>query len=165
MAFDTFLKISSPDVVGECQAKGYEAQIELYSFSFGASNPVTVGSGAKGLSGGKVSISSFNVMKKTETSSTSLFGDCCTGQHHATAMVTLRKAGGTTGQAPFLTYEFTDVMVESIQWSGSTGGDDSPTESMSFAFASVKVTYYKQADDGTLAKAGEASWDQTTVST
>ena len=32
-------------------------------------------------------------------------------------------------------YTFTDVMVDSIQWSGSPGGDDVPTESVSFAFA------------------------------
>ena len=46
----------------------------------------------------------------------------------------------------FLQYDFTDVMVESIQWSGSSGGDDTPTESVSFAFAKVKVTYNKQDD-------------------
>ena len=38
-------------------------------------------------------------------------------------------------------------MVESIQWSGSSGGDDTPTESVSFAFAKVKVTYSKQEFD------------------
>ena len=44
----------------------------------------------------------------------------------------------------FLKYDFTDVMVESIQWSGSTGGDDTPTESVSFAFAKVAIDYFKQ---------------------
>ena len=37
-----------------------------------------------------------------------------------------RRAGHSRS---FLKYTFTDVMVESIQWSGSTGGDDTPTES------------------------------------
>ena len=45
-------------------------------------------------------------------------------------------------------------MVESIQWSGSSGGDDTPTESVSIAFAKVKISYSKQAD-ATGAEAGE----------
>src|SRR5436853_4572 len=96
MAFDTFIDIAG--VEGECTAKGFEKKIEIYSFSIGASNPTTVGSGATGLSGGKVSVSSFNFMKKTEKASTTLFAACCTGQHFATAKVTLRKAGGEGGQ-------------------------------------------------------------------
>ena len=75
------------------------------------------------------------------------------------------KATGTDGgQAVFLKYEFTDVMVESIQWSGSTGGDDTPTESLSLAFAKVAINYLKQ-DEGTgaMSAAGDASWDLTKV--
>ena len=48
------------------------------------------------------------------------------------------------GQKVFLEYDFTDVMVESIQWSGSSGGDDTPTESVSFAFAKVTIKYSLQ---------------------
>ena len=165
MAFDTYLKIEGPAVAGESTAKDYVGQIEIYSFSWGASNPVTVGSGATGLSGGKVSISSFNIMKKTETSSAPLFNSCASGQHHDTVTVTMRKAGGAAGQQVFLTYVFTDVMVESIQWSGSSGGDDSPTESVSFAFGKVEITYFSQNDKGAMAKSGQASWDLTKVST
>jgi type VI secretion system secreted protein Hcp len=165
MAFDTFIEIKSPDVAGECTATGFEGKIEIYSFSWGASNPTTVGSGSTGLSAGKVSISSFNIMKKTEKSSPTLFAACCNGDHFGTALVTMRKAGGTAGQKAFLTYEFTDVMVESVQWSGSSGGDDTPTESVSLAFGKVKITYFTQSADGkTFTKAGEASWDLTKVS-
>ena len=39
MAFDTYLKIETPDVAGEATATGFEGQIEIYSFSWGASNP------------------------------------------------------------------------------------------------------------------------------
>lgn len=163
MAFDTFLKIEGPEVKGESTAAGYEGQIEIYSFSWGASNPVTVGSGSTGISAGKVSISSFNVMKKTETSSAPLFQACAGGQHYDKATVTMRKAGGESGQQIFLTYVFTDCMVESIQWSGSSGGDDTPTESLSIAFGKVEITYFSQNDKGAMKKAGQASWDLTKV--
>jgi type VI secretion system secreted protein Hcp len=163
MAFDTFLDLAG--VEGESSAAGMEKKIEIYSFSWGASNPTTVGSGASGISAGKVSISSFNVMKKTEKSSPTLFSACCAGKHFATATVTMRKATGDAGQKEFLKYEFTDVMVESVQWSGSTGGDDTPTESVSFAFGKVAITYQQQdSSGGSVGKPSTASWDLTKVS-
>ena len=172
MAFDTYLLIGSgakPDPAGETTAAGLTPAagwIEIYSFSWGASNPTTVGSGSTGLSAGKVSISSFNVMKKTESSSCDLFAACCAGQHFTKAKVVMRKATGSAGkQAIFLEYDFTDVMVESVQWSGSSGGDDTPTESVSFAFAKVEINYKKQDPaDGSLKPAGAATWDLTKVS-
>jgi type VI secretion system secreted protein Hcp len=162
MAFDTYLKID-PGVVGEATASGMEGQIEIYSFSWGASNPTTVGPGKDGLSAGRCSISSFNVMKKSEKSSPTLFQACCSGKHFDKATVTMRKAGGDGGQVKFLEYVFDNVMVESIQWSGSSGGDDTPTESLSLAFAKCTITYYAQDDKGATKKAGEAIWDLTKV--
>ncbi len=162
MAFDTFLDLTG--VEGEATAKGMEKKIEIYSFSWGASNPTTVSSGATGLSAGKVSVSSFNIMKKTEKSSPKLFQACCTGKHFDKAVVTMRKASGDGGQKAFLTYTFTDVMVESVQWSGSTGGDDTPTESVSLAFAKVAITYQQQdSKGGSVGNAVDASWDLTKV--
>ena len=167
MAFDTFLKFTGGnDVVGESTAADHIGEIEIYSFSLGASNPTTVSSGSGGLSGGKVSLSSFNAMKKTELSSAKLFSACCTGTHFSQAVVTLRKATGVSGgQQTFLTYTFDDVMVESIQWSGSTGGDDTPTESLSIAYGKIAIEYHTQDDDtGAMSTKGTASWDQTAVS-
>jgi type VI secretion system secreted protein Hcp len=170
MAFDTYLIIGDgTKVTGETTATGLSPAtgwIEIFSFSWGASNPTTVSSGSSGLAAGKVSISSFNIMKKTEASSAPLFQACCAGQHFPTAQVVMRKATGTDAeQQIFLQYDFTDVMVESIQWSGSSGGDDTPTESVSFAFAAVKIQYFKQGEaDGKMAVAGQAQWDLTKVS-
>jgi len=165
MAFDTYMQIADgTDVVGEATASGIPTgAFEVFSFSWGASNPTTVGTTGGGLSAGKVSVSSFNVMKKSEKSSPKLFGACCTGQHYKTAQVVLRKAAGASAkQSVFIQYDFTDVMVESIQWSGSTGGDDTPTESVSFAFGKVKITYNKQdSATGATSAGSTASWDLT----
>jgi type VI secretion system secreted protein Hcp len=162
MAFDTYLKIESPTLDGESTAKDFEKQIELYSFSLGASNPVTVGSGTGGMSSGRVSVSSFNIMKKTDKASPELFMACCNGKHYGKATVTLRKAGGK--QEPYLIYTFTEVMVESVQWSGSTGGDDTPTESVSLAFGKIEISYKAQKPDGTLESSPvKGQWDLTKV--
>ena len=163
MAFDTFMDLGT-DIPGESTAKGFEGKIEIFSFSWGASNPTTIGSGSTGISGGKVSISSFNVMKKTDKASALLFQRCCEGAHIDKCIVTMRKAGGTAGQGAFLVYTFEKVMVESIQWSGSSGGDDSPTESLSLAFGKVKIEYFQQDAKGAFKTAGQGLWDLTTVS-
>jgi len=165
MAFDTYLKLDggSTPVDGESTRAGFEKWIEIYSFSWGASNPTTVGTGATGLSAGKVSVSSFNIMKKTEASSPHLFAACCEGTHFAKATVIMNKASGEkTAALKFLTYTFTNVMVESVQWSGSSGGDDTPTESVSFAFGKVDIMYVQQSSEkGGQSKNIGASWDLT----
>lgn len=160
MAFDAFLKIKGVD--GEATAKGYEKSIELYSFSWGASNPTTIGHGTGG-GAGKVSISSFNVMKRTDVASATLFAKCCSGDHMPEVTVVLRKAGGSS-PLEYLTYKFTEVYVDSIQWSGSSGGDDTPSESLSLTFAKVEITYKQQDEKGGAAKTIGASYDLRTVS-
>ena len=155
MAYDAFIKITGVD--GESKRKGFEKQIEIFSFSLGASNPATIGAGGGG-GAGKVSISSFNLMKKTDLTSPILFQNCCAGEHFDKATVTLNKAGG---KAPvdFLKYEFEKVFVDSIQWSGSSGGDDTPMESISFSFAKIVITYTAQDEKGAKGAVKSGQWD------
>jgi type VI secretion system secreted protein Hcp len=161
MAFDTYVELEG--IPGEATAKGFEKKVEIFSFSWGASAPVTVGPGTSGMSASRVSISSFNVMKKTDVASPKLFKACCTGEHITKMTVSMRKQTGTGGQEAFLIYKFDEVMVESVQWSGSSGGDDTPTESVSFAFAKVTVEYKTQGKDGKLVAGTPVVWDLTKV--
>ena len=160
MPFDAYLWIDG--VEGESTAEKMEKKTDIISFSFGASNPSTVSSGKGGLAAGKVHVSGFNIMKKMDAASNVLFAHCCTGDHFKKAEVILRKSGGASGQQVFLKYEFEHVMVDSIQWSGSQGGDDSPTESVQFAFANFKTTYTKFGTDGkSKGNVGPVGWDLT----
>jgi type VI secretion system secreted protein Hcp len=161
MALDAYLFIEG--VKGEATAEGLKDFMEILSYSFGASNPSTVGTGAGGSGAGKASLSSFNVMKFSETGSAELFQRCCLGQHFPKAKVVLRKATGDGGQASYLEYEFEEVFIDSIQWSGSSGGDDRPTESLSFSFGKVTITYYKQDDKGKTTKDKQAFWNVRTA--
>lgn len=169
MAFDTFLFLKG--INGESLAQIENPPIpgvrpfEIFSWSFGASNPSTVGSGKAGLSAGKVSVSSFNVMKKTEDASPQLFLNCCAGQHIPNASIIMRKAAGKENkQMTFLQYDFEYVMVDSIQWSGAAGGDDTPMESISFAFAEVTIRNYMQDKaTGRMVTGSGATWNLTTV--
>ena len=50
----------------------------------------------------------------------------------------------------------TELFVTSVQSSGSS---EVPTESVSFSYATVKVEYSKQNDQGVLTAAGSVSYD------
>jgi type VI secretion system secreted protein Hcp len=169
MAYDAYLYIKG--VEGESTAKidpkpatSDKAPMEIFSFSFGASNPASFGTQGGGAGTGKVSMSSFNIMKRMDKASPILFQACCQGEHYAGASVILRKAGGKDNkQQTFVQYDFEDVYIDSTQISGSGGGDDYPTESVSLSFAKVKVTYSGQQKDGAFGKLSEAAWDVTTA--
>lgn len=160
MAFDAFLKIEGVD--GESTRSGFEKHIELLSFSWGASNTAVVGSSGAGGGAGKASVSSFRCLKATDSASPPLFQACCAGKHFPKAKVTLRKAGGDS-PVDYLVYEFEKVYIDSVQWSGSSGGDDRPTESLGISFGKVTVTYTPQSDTGATGSPVVASWNLQTV--
>jgi type VI secretion system secreted protein Hcp len=148
MAFDAFFQVKTPDIVGESSDTKFGKAIEILSFSMGVSNPATIGSATGGGAGGKASFSPFSIMKRTDSASPVLMQGCASGVHYASAVLSLRKAGGATALV-YLTYTFSEVFIESIQWSGSTGGDDVPTESVSFAYGQLQVSYQPQSKTGT----------------
>lgn len=157
MAFDTYLKING--VAGEAMHKSHAGEMEILSFSLGASNPATVGTGTGGLSAGRVSVSTMDIMKKSDKASPILFQACCNGKHFDQAVITLNKATGEGGQSPFLKYTLTDVMVERVQWMGNgTTGDDTPAESVSLAFAKIEVEYQQQDAKGAVGSPVLASY-------
>jgi type VI secretion system secreted protein Hcp len=156
MAYDAFLKLDG--ITGESQKDGHKGEIDVMSFSWGASNSSSVGTGT-GASTGKVSVSDFSIMKTTDSSSPVLFQKCCDGSVIATGVVTLQKQGGSGGPQQYLVYNFTNVYVTSIQWSGSGGAGDSPMESASFCFEKCTVDYTPQDDPGTAGSAVHGGWD------
>jgi type VI secretion system secreted protein Hcp len=161
MAFDAYLKLDT--ITGESTDTNFAGCMEIFSFSLGASNPVTIGSASGGGGGGRASLSGFNFMKKTDSASPLLYQTCVTGAHLATGTVSLRKAGGTA--LVYLTYGFKVIYVDSIQWSGSAGGDDTPTESVSLTFGCLTVDYQPQDNTGKPSGgAKHGGWNQQTNS-
>ena len=66
MAVEIFLKIDG--VTGESKANGHVDEIEVFSFSLGASNPSSVAYG-HGSGAGKVDISSLSIQKQVDNAS------------------------------------------------------------------------------------------------
>jgi len=151
MAFDAYLKLDT--ITGESTSLGFKGCMEIFNFSLGVSNPVTIGSASTGGGGGRAVLQPFSFTKKTDSASPSLFLASASGAHIAAGTVQLRKAGGAGVQGKvtpvtYLTYIFNVIFIESVSWSGSTGGDDSPEEHVVAHYGALTIEYQPQDDTG-----------------
>ena len=154
MAVEMLLDIDG--VKGESQVKGFENKIDIFSLSFGASNPSQVSTGG-GSGSGKVSLSSLSIQKVVDSSTPDLFRACCSGKHFTTAKITVRESGGDS-MVDYMVVDMTQVFVDSCSW-GSASGGDKPSESISLSAASLKITYTAQTAQGSGQKGPSAGWD------
>jgi type VI secretion system secreted protein Hcp len=153
MAVDMLLQIEG--VQGESQIEGKAGWIDIMSYSLGASNPSSVGTGM-GSGAGKVSISSLSIQKFIDKSTPILFLKCCSGKHFDKASLVVREAGDKPVE--YLILKFEQGYVDNISWGGASGGGK-PTESLSLSFATMKVEYYPQNADGTKGDKVPAGWN------
>jgi type VI secretion system secreted protein Hcp len=152
-AVDYFLKIDG--IPGESQDSKHKGEIEILSFSWGASQAGTPGPGGGG-GAGKVQMHDFHFVTNVSKASPKLFLACASGQHLKQASLVARKAG--KGQQEFLVFKFTDILISSYQTGGSSG-DVVPMDQVSFNFASIQFDYRSQKADGTLGPPEKAGWD------
>jgi type VI secretion system secreted protein Hcp len=153
MAVDFFLQITG--IAGESLDAKHKDWIDVMAWSWGAANAGGHDTGS-GAGAGKVAFSDFNFMHSVDKASPHLFLACASGQHIKQAKLVARRAGKE--QQEFLTYTFSDVLVTSVQTSGSEGGDD-PVDSVALSAAKVVVSYKPQKPDGALGNAINAGWD------
>jgi type VI secretion system secreted protein Hcp len=153
---DYFLKIDG--VQGESTDSKHKGEIELESYSWGATNAGGGGAGRGGGAGaGKVSFQDFHFVMKLNKASPTLMLACAQGQHIKEAVLTGRKAG--KGQQEFLVYRFTDLLISSYQTGASAGSGEGPLDQVSFTFAKLEIEYRPQKPDGSLDPAVKAGWD------
>ena len=80
-------------VKGESKDKTHTQDIDILSWSWGMSNSGSAHQGG-GAGSGKVNVQDVSVTKYIDSSSPKLMLSCCDGAHFATALLTVRKAGG-----------------------------------------------------------------------
>ncbi|MGA2606902.1 MAG: type VI secretion system tube protein Hcp [Terriglobia bacterium] len=154
MAIEYHLKFGN--IKGESAASKHMDEIELLSWSWGATNPTTiVGSG---MSAGKVSMSDLTITKRVDKSSPKLLELCITGKHVDEVTLYCSKQTGQKTPDDFLTIKFWQVYVSSHQ-AGGSHGEDVGTESLSFAYGKINYDYKLQKPDGTLTSAGNVEYD------
>jgi type VI secretion system secreted protein Hcp len=117
---------------------------DILSFSFGASNTAVIGAGSSGgeSRAGRANLSDVTIMKVMDKTSPLLFDDCCTGNYLKKVDVIYDKPMGDD-QQDYFKIHMEDALITSIQFSGSS---ENPVESISFAFAKIKVSYNPEED-------------------
>jgi len=153
MAVDMFLKLDGID--GESRDSKHKGEIEIESFSWGASNSGSAAHGAGG-GAGKVSMQDFSFVTRASKASPQLFLACASGQHIRSGLLTVRSAGER--QEEFLKVTMSDILVSSWQQQGSAG-DDMPMDQVSMNFAKIRVEYAEQSPGGVLGETTSAGWD------
>lgn len=154
--FDAFLKIEG--INGETEDKMFAHQIELLSYSFGASQAGSFQYGGGGATG-KVQFQDFHFAKRADEATPLLFDACCCGKHIGNCELSLRKSTGDGGQQVFYKVTFTDVLISSQTVSGQGHNDPIPTESISFNFARMVMAYGKQDKFGKVGPMVPKGWD------
>jgi type VI secretion system secreted protein Hcp len=144
MATDIFAKIG--DIKGESLDSKHKDEVEVLSWSWGVQQSGTMAHGGGG-GEGKASFNDFNFTHHVDKASPVLLKACATGEHIKEATITVRKAG--KGQQEFLIIKMTDVLITSVNPSGS--GDSAATaESVAFQCSKVDLEYKPQKADGSL---------------
>jgi type VI secretion system secreted protein Hcp len=139
-ATDYYLKIEG--IEGEVAAPGGGGSLAIASWSFGASNPTSVGS--SGLSAGRMaaaadaepvdgSSGAITVTKAYDKASPKLARMCASGQHIANARLTRCVDGACRS------YELKDSLISSVTLANDSGGKATETFSLNFAKIEFKA--------------------------
>jgi type VI secretion system secreted protein Hcp len=151
---DYFLKLD-PKVEGESSDSKHKGEIELESWSFGVSNSSSMLQGGGGGSGKSMPLD-FHMTKKTDKSTARLAQAVAMGDHFKSAIITVRKAGGT--QQEYLTITLSDVFISSYQ-AGGSGNGNLPMEQLSLNYSKILQEYKEQKPDGSLGGSVKLGYD------
>jgi len=144
-AVDYFLKLDG--VPGESTDSKHKGEIDIMSWSWGASQSGTMATGGGG-GAGKVSFTDISFTAKMSKASPKLTLACCNGEHIKNAVLTCRKAGKE--QQEYLVVKLAEILVSSYHTTAGGGGDLIPTDNFSFNFAKIQMDYKEQKAEGTL---------------
>lgn len=150
---DMFLKLTN--IKGEALDSKHKDEIEVLSWSFGASQTGSAHLGT-GSGSGKVQIQDLTITHYVDTSSTDLLKHLTTGKHIDEGMLTVRKAGGTALE--YLKIKMTQVIITHIS-NGGGAGQDRVTENVTLNFRKFTQTYTPQDDKGNPKPSSDFTWD------
>ena len=137
-----FLRLDG--IEGESTDSRHAGEIDVGSWSFGVTNPDPGHLGGGG-GVGRATFSDLTVVKQLDRATPALLRNAAAGTHVASAQLSVT----TEGEAPrdLLTVGLEDVLVTGVLLSGAEGR---PTENVSLAFRTLRVTYQAQRPDGSL---------------
>ena len=155
MTIDCHLKLDG--VQGESTHAKHKDEIQLYSWSWGASNAANISGG--GMAVGKGNAQDLHFTKKYDRSSPNISKHCVSGKHFKDATISMSIAGGA--QEDFLVIKLKEVYITSHQVTASAGGE--VTDNISIAYADIEYAYKPQKPDGSLGGEVKFGYDQRTT--
>lgn len=153
MAVDMFIKIDN--IKGESPDNSHPDEIQVLSWSWGATQSGTTHEGSGG-GAGKVNVQDLSFTKYIDLSTPNLVKMCCNGTHFKEALLTVRKAG--KHPLEYIKIKMSDIIISSISTGGS-GGEDRLTESVTLNFGKFEFIYASQKPDGNKDKEIPVTWN------
>lgn len=155
MAVDYFLKLEG-GIQGESQDEKHKNEIQILSWSWGASNVSSV-SGTGGSGAGKADLSDVSMMLNFDKSTPKFFKSICLGTHIPSGTLSAIKAG--TDGKPYLKVDFKEIFVTGLQMSAA---GEVPSVSLSFSYNEIKMDYSMQDEKGNVASTGPVTFNTKT---
>ena len=155
MSIDCHLKLDG--VQGESTHAKHKDEIQLYNWSWGASNAANISGG--GMAVGKGQAQDLHFTKKYDRASPNISKNCISGKHSKDATISMSIAGGS--QEDFLVIKLKEVYITSHQVTAGSGGE--VTDSVSMAYADIEYAYKPQKPDGSLGGEVKFGVDQRTT--
>jgi type VI secretion system secreted protein Hcp len=156
MASDVFIKLG--DIKGESQADGHKEEIELLSWSWGATQAGSTQS-IQGSTAGKVNVHDLTITKLVDGATPNLVKAVCGGTAYKEALLVCQKsAGAGKPKVAYLKIKLGNVLISSYS-TGGTGQSDETTETISLNFGKVELTYTQQTAEGGGGKSSPACWN------
>ena len=146
---DAYLSVRTKragELKGEVSAKGHENSIDVHGFECGVAASSAIGSGQ---ATARRQYKHLVVMKRLDSSSTSLMSALATNDEIKELKLSLRKPG--LGQEDFFTITLSGARVVGLDIDFDAGGET--VERASFAFTKIDVEYRVQGADGILGAA------------
>ena len=137
-----FLKLDG--IPGESSHVAHKAEIDVLSYSLGASQGAASPGGGGG-GAGKVQFQDLHFVAKISKASPKLFLACATGTHIKEAYLSGVRSTNKA-QADYLVYKMRDVMITSVQHSDGPG--DLPMEQISMNYSKLEMSYFPQSSSG-----------------
>ena len=145
---DMFFKAAgqrSGEILGESRDKQFTNQIDIVDWSWAMSAPTAVG----GSRTGRTLMEALRIVKRADRASTSLMSVMKTNELLTTAVLSVRKSGGTP--LPYFVVTLGQARVTSYAVRSDISSDGAPTltEELNLSFKTISIEYSAQGAQGT----------------
>ncbi len=156
MAVDIFCKIDGID--GESTDDKHKNWIEVLSFNWGVSQPVSMASATGGRTSGRADFQDFTITKVVDKATPDLYLYCVNGKHIPKVEIECCLATGE--KHCFQKFTLEDVVVSSVSPGGAAdAGENKPLETVTFNYGKIRWEYTPIDHTGKKGSTIKRGWD------